>query len=113
MHMDVAPERHFPSPSPIPRSFLPPGKVRKNVLSKKTGRGSKKMELAFSELEQHSRQETLCQALCNRDHFQPHPATEAGELFRFQIAETEALMGQITCVRSQNKPSICNLISLT
>lgn len=35
------------------------------------------------------------------------------ELFCLQIAETEALMGQITCLRSQNKPSFCNLISLT
>lgn len=63
MHMDVALGRHFPSPSPISRSFLPPGKVGKKLLAKKTGRGNGRMELAFSEPRLCSRQETLCQAL--------------------------------------------------
>ena len=40
MHEDMAQERRFPRPSPIPRSFLAPGKMGKKALAKETQRGN-------------------------------------------------------------------------
>lgn len=71
------PREALPKPKPYSKIFSSSWEGEEERAFKEDWKGKQKMELACSE---HSRQETLCQAPSNCDHFQPHPAPEAGEI---------------------------------